>query len=59
MGGGVAIAEQHAADDRRDDGEHGPDRKRQVITTLADSPSENAIMIRFPGRKARPTFGGL
>ena len=29
------------------------------ITSFAESPSENAPMIRFAGRNARPTFSGL
>ena len=34
-------------------------RMPKRITILAESPSENAPMIRFVGRNARPTRSGL
>ncbi|CUJ06400.1 Uncharacterised protein [Achromobacter aegrifaciens] len=37
---------------------NGP-RIPKRITSLADSPSENAAMMRLAGRKARPTSMGL
>ncbi|CAK0586711.1 Uncharacterised protein [Burkholderia pseudomallei] len=33
-------------------------RMPKRITILADKPSENAAMIRFAGRNARPTWSG-
>ena len=34
-------------------------RKPKRMTSLAESPTESAPMIRFPGRNARPTSSGL